>query len=344
MAHMIMETDHLMLANTAAWHGIGTVVADAVEPEEALKLAKLDWEVGQDKVLRFRNGSIIESHVENYRMDNLRPLGVVGAGYSVVQNRRVAQFAYSLAKAGDITKVETAGSMDNGRRVWFLIRANSFNVATPKDEVGTYIALGNSHDGSMKFLYWFTSTRIVCNNTFNLSLGLAKTVHSFRHEGDVELKLEDAARTLDLYNETQREYAEACNAMAKVTLTKDQVNDFVMDAITITDGDIVTREIVAAATKQMREKLMKKRDKQVGIYKAVMGVLGRESETLRALPNLWTTFNAVTNWQQHSRPVRAKDDAARTENRVFNNQFGTTPQSANMAGANVFRRALALVK
>ena len=47
MAHEITKTDGLVLAGHGAWHGLGTVVADAPSPAAALELAGLDWTVEQ---------------------------------------------------------------------------------------------------------------------------------------------------------------------------------------------------------------------------------------------------------------------------------------------------------
>ena len=45
MAHLITETDGLMLAGQPAWHGLGTVLPERTDARTALKVAKLDWQV-----------------------------------------------------------------------------------------------------------------------------------------------------------------------------------------------------------------------------------------------------------------------------------------------------------
>lgn len=42
MSHEITSTDNVVLHRTSAWHGLGTVVADAPTPREALTLAGLE--------------------------------------------------------------------------------------------------------------------------------------------------------------------------------------------------------------------------------------------------------------------------------------------------------------
>src|SRR5512147_2629049 len=113
MAHELTATDSVVLHRQAAWHGLGTIVENAPTPQEALKIAKLDWQVEQWPISA-TNGEVrvaLGDHCANIRTDTRSCLGVVGKGYSPIQNQELADFAAALAEQGNTVKVETAGSI-----------------------------------------------------------------------------------------------------------------------------------------------------------------------------------------------------------------------------------------
>lgn len=117
-----------------AWHGLGQVIQEAVSPQEALRLANLDYEVGLAPLFAsfipegctviqskdtFQNGNPMFEVVRDgiytnkyiakkgeqlltnkavYRKDTLMPFGVVGNKYTVVQNIESLNFIYDILK------------------------------------------------------------------------------------------------------------------------------------------------------------------------------------------------------------------------------------------------------
>lgn len=94
------------------WHGLGTIIQEACNSQEALRLAGLDWEVNQVPVLY--NGKAT-GHQFNVRSSDDSVLGVVGARYKPVQNADA--FAFTDELIGGDVRYETAGSLANGKRV-----------------------------------------------------------------------------------------------------------------------------------------------------------------------------------------------------------------------------------
>ena len=114
MAHMVQT---MFSTRVAPWHGLGNVVQDAPNSEEALKLAGLDWEVTPSDVVV--NGLIVPNYKANVRSDNGKVLGIVSDRYTIVQNREAFQFTDNLIGSGDV-RYETAGALKDGRVVWML--------------------------------------------------------------------------------------------------------------------------------------------------------------------------------------------------------------------------------
>lgn len=194
MAHEITSSDGLVLARKMAWHGLGIIVQDSPSAVESLKLAKLDWSVEQWP-MSATNGQVrrvIDSHVLNVRSDNHEELGVVGSGYQPVQNADLAAFVDALGLDGSI-KIESAGSIRGGKRLWFLAQGESV-WASESDETKTYLLICNGHDGSLAVTAQPTTVRVVCSNTLHMALSDRSKAVRFRHEGNVSDKLEAARR------------------------------------------------------------------------------------------------------------------------------------------------------
>lgn len=336
MAHLIGKTDTAMFADEPAWHGLGKVVLGAPTPDEALVLAGLNWEVGQDRLTRNRDRLLCDSHVENFRTDNGQALGVVGIGYKPVQNRELAEMTYVVSAAGEKLEVESAFSMCDCRRVVFTVRADTF-LAGKDDEIKMFLCVANGHDGSLALCAYFTSTRVVCNNTFTASRAAAKRSEgyiTFRHEGDMEAKIKDAKRAVEAYANTRREYGEQVQALVNRKMTKPEMDDFVTDAIILLEKSIPTKEDA-----QEDNRAATKREKCVTAYNTIAKNFEEEVSLLKSDRNAWLAFNAATKWMQHQRPTRGKNDNARREAKAFSDMFG----AIETAKGDLWKKALALV-
>ena len=135
MAHEIEQHDGVVLHREKAWHGLGTIVENAPTPLEALQIARLDWSVEQWPLAAQRpdGGYLpIKTSVANVRSDVGHLLGIVGDGYQPIQNRDLAEFCTALAEQDDVVKIESAGSIRNGAKVWFLLKGESFLGPRPR--------------------------------------------------------------------------------------------------------------------------------------------------------------------------------------------------------------------
>ena len=116
MAHGLMDYDWMVSAKERPWHGIGTVVEDAPTSDEAIKLAKLDWDVVQVPVMA--NGIEIPNYFCNMRDDVNLPLGIVKGRYKIVQNTEAFDFVDNIIGNDEIEcHYETAGSLFNGKKI-----------------------------------------------------------------------------------------------------------------------------------------------------------------------------------------------------------------------------------
>ena len=106
-----------------AWSKFGTKLVDAKTSIDALQQAGLHWKVAQSPVQWMEvDGTLHSSDWKqvNYREDTGDLLGVVGSGYTVVQNEEAFAFSDLLCYEG--VQYEQAGSVKGGRQVWMLAK------------------------------------------------------------------------------------------------------------------------------------------------------------------------------------------------------------------------------
>ena len=187
MSHEMMEHDNAAYFKNPAWHGLGNVVEDAMSINDALHLAELNWEVYKRSV--WAEGIQSDDYKAVIRDDIQEIIGIVSPSYKIVQNHEVFALANNF---GSNVKVESAGSIQNGRKVYLLLQGDSFD-AGHNDEVQKYMALFWGHDGSLSLSAVPTSIRVVCKNTLDMVIGqTGNNKIVIKHAGDIQEKLQGA--------------------------------------------------------------------------------------------------------------------------------------------------------
>lgn len=115
---MAANVETMFSVREKPWHGLGTIVEEAPESADALRLAGLDWNVVQKDI--FTNYGKVEGYKANVRDTDNQVLGVVTDRYKVIQNTDAFAFTDELLGAG--VRYETAGSLQGGKKVWLLAR------------------------------------------------------------------------------------------------------------------------------------------------------------------------------------------------------------------------------
>ena len=199
------------------------MVAEAPNSKDALRLAGLNWKVLQEPVYT-ENEELIQGYKANVRDTDRKVLGVVTDRYKVIQNEEA--FAFTDTLLGEGVRYETAGSMQEGRRVWMLARLpREFIICG--ERISPYMVFSNTHDGSGAVKTALTPIRVVCNNTLNLALRTAKRSWSMIHTGDISGKIEEAKNTLFLADEYMTALGQEFENLRKIKLSEKQVLDYI---------------------------------------------------------------------------------------------------------------------
>jgi len=202
---------HALYLNTMAftgerpWHKLGVQFDQAFSSTEAIAAARLNYPVVKEQLYRLRSdlGPGMTEPTEAWATINGHTqdvLGVVGDGYEVLQNQEAFDFFDILLKESG-GKLQTAGAIGKGEKVWMLAKLPEIFYPIAGDGVERFLLGTTSHDGSMKTEVRFTDIRVVCQNTFNLAMRDSKGVISIRHTSQMRQKLEMAAMVMLRYKE-----------------------------------------------------------------------------------------------------------------------------------------------
>ena len=158
-------------AGELPWHGLGTKVSENISVDDMMKEAGLDWEVQKVPAYADLNGTKIHSgHDMLIRTSDNTALDMVSGNWNPVQNAEAFDFFREFVDAGDM-EMHTAGSLQDGKRVWCLAKVKDDFTIGGKDLVESYLLLTNPHMYGRAVDIRFTPIRVVCNNTLTLSLG-----------------------------------------------------------------------------------------------------------------------------------------------------------------------------
>ena len=220
---MAANVETMFYTREKPWHGLGTMVAEAPNSKDALRLAGLNWKVLQEPVYT-ENEELIQGYKANVRDTDRKVLGVVTDRYKVIQNEEA--FAFTDTLLGEGVRYETAGSLQEGRRVWMLARLpREFIIGG--ERISPYMVFSNTHDGSGAVKTALTPIRVVCNNTLNLALRTAKRSWSMIHTGDISGKIGEVKNTLLLADEYMTALGQEFENLRKIKLSEKQVLDYI---------------------------------------------------------------------------------------------------------------------
>ena len=212
-----------------AWHGLGKVVTDYPNSQQALEYAGLDFRVERRTMFTSKRTLIpgterllIPDCFATVRFDTEQVLGVVGKQYEVVQNRDAFTFFDSIVK-GEGILYETAGALGKGERIFITAKLPSYIKVGEDDLIEQYLFLTTTHDGSGAITAAFTPVRIVCNNTLNAALKNMSNSIRIRHTNNAKQRLEEAHKVMGITNTLSAQLEEIFNNWSKVRITDSQV-------------------------------------------------------------------------------------------------------------------------
>jgi phage/plasmid-like protein (TIGR03299 family) len=170
-------------AGATPWHGLGVQIGTDLTPSEILIAAGLDWTVEKRALYAVSGGGLVTdvpNHFALVRMSDGKTLDVVGCRYTPTQNADAIDFFKRFTAAGDMT-METAGSLEGGRRIWGLAKIGDGYTLAGGDRVEGYLLLCSPHIMGEAFTVKLVSIRVVCYNTLTRALRAAGPAFRMSH-------------------------------------------------------------------------------------------------------------------------------------------------------------------
>lgn len=338
MAHQI---EAMFFVGETPWHGLGQRVVDAPTTEEAIKQAGLNWrvietpiylgaEAPKDNAPAFdvdahgavgsgfiygaiaqRAGQLITSHKAIVRATDGQPLGIVGNRYQPLQNIEAFAWFDPLVSSG-LVQLETAGSLQQGKRIWILARITGDDVTIVGDDVvRKFILLSNSHDGTLAVRVGFTPIRVVCANTLAMSHadGQSQLIR-LKHSRSLVANLDALRDIVNIANQSFEATAEQFRRLAAKDISRADLQKYVKTVL----GHAETKddELSTRATNQIND--------VISLFER-----GRGSELRGARGTVWGAYNAVTEYLSH---VASANDGDKRYNSLWFGSGATRNQTA----------------
>lgn len=306
MAHLV---ENMAYFGETPWHGLGVPLEREMSAEEILPHAGLDWTVRLAPVVAQLSGvefARIPRAQAVVRDGDDEALAVVGHAYEPIQNRDIALLTDAIAGETDAV-CHTAGSLDGGRKIWFLLRLKG-EIRVPGDTspVTRYFLMSSAHDGSSGLRGIPTPVRVVCNNTLSYALAGVETSVGINlaHTRGVGKRIEVARRLISSAGGLYARFDAMCSALASAPYSEEMMRELAATLLPAKDEDNVSK-----VTQRNRDRMVSLFAEDDGTGEALVGTA-------------WGAYQAVTAYADHHRRFKSTDRRSVAENRANSTWFG----------------------
>ncbi|WP_428662092.1 DUF932 domain-containing protein [Runella sp.] len=302
MASLIESNGDFVSYRQRAWHGLGTIFQNVLSIEDAIVHGGLDFQVEKaPNIHRMGDIEVIsDTAYFTYRTDNHRVLGdYVSPKYSILQNRDALGFFDEVVKNGNFI-IETAGALKGGTKVFICLKVKQPIIVNNHDENYQYVVLSNGHDGLSTVQAFFTTIRVVCNNTLQLALRNCKNKISIKHTGNVKEKTHQALKVLGIID-TNHECATAgFNHLAQIRFSSNQFSSYLANLF------LENEEIIRLKNREAVKDVLgkRKRDKIASIIEYCHTGPGQlEAGEMSA----WWCYNGITGYFNNLKAYKSNE-------------------------------------
>lgn len=218
-----------------SWGGVGFALTEDMSPKEMMEACGADFEVTKEKeYIKLGKRERATGKFSLYRADTDTILSSVSEDWKTNQNINAFEFFDDFCRDGDMT-METAGVLDEGRKVWVLAKVKeSFKIGR-NDEIDSYLLFSNPHQYGMSTTVMSTPIRVVCENTLQMALA-GKTDMMLRLNHRREFNNEEVKKTLNLNKQRLDTYQEAAEFLASKRYDEDQLMEYFGEVFPLTSN------------------------------------------------------------------------------------------------------------
>jgi len=318
MAHEIDFSNgraNMAYVGETPWHGLGFKIDADASIDEWRQAAGLEWSIKKGSMLyTTEDGEQCDASSLNrsilYRSDTKAPLSVMStSGYHVVQPDEILTFIGDSVKAMG-WKMETAGSLKGGRKIWALARTGDAAEVGKGDRVESFLLAATACDGSMASEFMFTTVRVVCQNTLHAATqGEGGGVKEAAADGKQRVKVyhyntldvNAVKAQLGIASSVWARFIENAKLLTQVRLSEKKAVKVLRSVYApvekVIDGDEILTD----------EEFLKKNTtarKVLELYQG--GAMG--SDLASAKGTAWGLVNAATEYYDHASNTRSVDN------------------------------------
>ena len=320
MAHELErmgDTYSFYALRTPGWHNLGTVVEEAVDIDQALRLANMEWDFSLEPITTTHVSltGVTTIEVPNKRAvvrtrqsdGDIRALGVVGDRFVVHTPREMWSFIDGLVAGG--AEIETLGALGIGERAFITLKLPSHVMVGGQDQTDLYLFCSTAFDGSQATRADLTGVRVVCANTWRAGQRASQAHLSIRHTSSLDSRADIARRILDIAVEYEQFLADLGNRLYGTSIRHEDAAQVVSALFPFPeeiDPTKVKYEDLSAGAKRTVTRVQETRGRVFSMY--------TDSPVRAETGTAWGLYQAVTEWADWASPVRGEDrDNARAE-------------------------------
>ncbi len=222
----------------------------------------------------------------------------MGNRYTPVQNLQAFSFLNAVADESGAV-FETAGSIDNGRKVFMTMKMPEGLQIGGQDAIDLYLMAWNTHDGTSAFNLLVTPIRVVCQNTLTAAINNAKSNYALRHTPGVNGKIQAAREALKLTFKYTEEFEKLAENLISQSMTDKEFVKLVENVFPIDEESQRATTIAETA-----------RGTLMGLWKA---------PTQANIANTkWAAYNAFIEYSDWASPIRGKNPETLRAERIIN--------------------------
>lgn len=265
----------------ATWARTGTDITKATCIEDAIKIAKLDYEVEKVPVT-LPSGVTIPGKYATVKKGTDEVFGIVGSGYTICQNTEAFDFVNYIEEDLQFVK---AGQTGNG--IIYVI-AKLPETYIMDDKIQPYVIFQNGHNGMLSVKAAITPLRIVCQNQFNIAFRNCENTVSIKHAPTLDFRLENAREVLKTTAGYMNRFKEEAEKMYDFKIKG--IEDRIIDTFYMMPED---------AGKRKAETIEERRNTLLQTYNA------EDNQNFRG--TAWGLMNAYADVLTHKKPKRSSE-------------------------------------
>lgn len=284
---------------TLPWEEVGHYFNQKDSLKVWAKNADLDWRVLEAPVqFLYRPQMKMQTDKSKkvlIRSDTGYPLSIVSKGYKVVQPEEILNFFSRLINDFGYF-IYSAGTLQNGRKIWILAETGKSVNIFENDKVQGYLLLTTSYDTSFATTAMFTTVRLTCGNTLNFALRSYKgsKVRPVKISHKTVFSTDEIHERLGIINHTWSEFSFIAEKLANRKISTEEAFGFLNKVFSANQSedneDKATVNTIAY------------------IYSLYNGN-GMGSNLTGSQDTLWGLVNAITEYYDHHR--KSKSPASR---------------------------------